>query len=1268
MSNTIEYFDFDAEEAANREALQTKLKTIDKAIEYIKEGKKTLLNPINHNEKELQETISKSKKIPTSIIDRIRNKVQDASGKTTAPFKLTTLGNDNDNSDHSYKIDTQSRQISTCSICGQEVELVNLRKHIEVTCVGLPMTCSEIGCGAVFPRSELKNHQKKECIVAKKRRQMVESSVVRKNNAAIDLENFLKPSVKIQHPKAPPLPMTNDENVENNDSNIDLLEIQFQSQLKIDMENALLSKLTECKDCGEEIRVTQIEYHQKNKCKNRLIYCSNRAYGCNEEVPLSSLKKHLESICIVEKKKEVMIANSNLRRELVVCIGCGQSIPLMFMKQHEDDSIIGTFPKCTNRRVHCKNHSHGCDVMVRLNDRKKHEEVDGGKSIRTALYFDGDGACMSINEDDIPCPWTAEYWLYRPPAEESAKCFLKNFSANLINYAAKWKLEYAQRTKVMGMINLLKGDGTGQDMGEKERKKLVKKLAGQVIIYEDLSLGTYKACQELEISIRGVELSIDEIKASGGFDAVTTLVPIQPGHKERLRDDFLERERKEKELVSKNKPEKDIENMITPKSSTKKLGYTKLNVIPPKPPAVEINQETVQIILQDENIEKDFNLTQEENVNNIFVENMEEEKDEEIISQIVTPEEVIKMPDPDEYIGLIYKIVDLALLDKQKAWGDTENITSDELIKILIKMSNNKKKGLKLLVNTKASWNQYLSCMQPIHYALIKDQALLVEWRVEAGLIEKEKKNKKEKKLTKEEIKKAAKKAKDLKRRELKKKKGKESIAVEIEGDVKVEKNEEEEEEKEDDRGKLKDRAADLIRVGVGAEVLAISNTVCKNTGGHCRICIDLNGKVGIVTTKGVVTGGAESFEFSSTVPRQQWVHIAFTCTESPKNRVTLYINGESVGTAIGCAFPLPMGRLGGAPGYHSFVGALLDVRYWRKLRSAVEIQRSRNRVIDMNANSNVSTAKDNKRIKKKKNEVEENDNDKTQQIDLSNNGIVCYYPFEDGLIAPNVYDVTEYRFRTEITPAPENKAKGFTWLNVEFMPIIKEIDHSKPRDFEEPIVPLPSYQQRGLCQVQLKRFRMAMQGRALQREVDCPLGCGDKIRMVAVRFHVGFECMKRRIRCRFDTCMESFPLQDQQQHELYECEQIYIRDDILERKAKKAKPVLCQFCSESIMKKDLKKHVKNECIHRTISCIHPDCEITMQAHNLDEHLKYKCTSISIKKKIWLISRARKRCDYPRPWGIEISVDGDENDTTDNENEISQDENLINEKTIDVIE
>jgi hypothetical protein len=63
---------------------------------------------------------------------------------------------------------------------------------------------------------------------------------------------------------------------------------------------------------------------------------------------------------------------------------------------------------CSNRRVHCRNHPLGCNVMVRLKERAQHERVDGTRAERTALYMPGHGAHMAIREADIACPWTAE--------------------------------------------------------------------------------------------------------------------------------------------------------------------------------------------------------------------------------------------------------------------------------------------------------------------------------------------------------------------------------------------------------------------------------------------------------------------------------------------------------------------------------------------------------------------------------------------------------------------------------------------------------------------------------------------------------------------------------------------------------------------------------------------------------------------------------------------------------------------------------------------
>ena len=162
-------------------------------------------------------------------------------------------------------------------------------------------------------------------------------------------------------------------------------------------------------------------------------------------------------------------------------------------------------------------------------------------------------------------------------------------------------------------------------------------------------------------------------------------------------------------------------------------------------------------------------------------------------------------------------------------------------------------------------------------------------------------------------------------------------------------------------------------------------------------------------------SAGVRSFEFSgpSSVPRMTWTHLALVAARTPKNRVTLYMNGVPVGQAKGYAFPLPMIALGAPcqqvpppvtpchplspvtplsyslilspfhllrflrfpcpypyhrrvhpyPYHHpcvpiiplsqSFHGVLLDVRYWNKQRSALEIQQSMHRLVQMQTDDN---------------------------------------------------------------------------------------------------------------------------------------------------------------------------------------------------------------------------------------------------------------------------------------------------------------------------
>jgi hypothetical protein len=61
--------------------------------------------------------------------------------------------------------------------------------------------------------------------------------------------------------------------------------------------------------------------------------------------------------------------------------------------------------------------------MVRAKNRKVHEFVDNMTDPRSNLLFDGGKAYVELHaEHDLPAPWTAEFWVYRPAEEEEIRC------------------------------------------------------------------------------------------------------------------------------------------------------------------------------------------------------------------------------------------------------------------------------------------------------------------------------------------------------------------------------------------------------------------------------------------------------------------------------------------------------------------------------------------------------------------------------------------------------------------------------------------------------------------------------------------------------------------------------------------------------------------------------------------------------------------------------------------------------------------------------
>ena len=145
-----------------------------------------------------------------------------------------------------------------------------------------------------------------------------------------------------------------------------------------------------CPDCEEEMKPTRLRAHLLSFCPYRIVYCTNRPMGCKDELPLALLQLHLQTECKIEIKKDEMVQKSN-NKELFLCPGCSLEIPMTRYKRHQKDS-------CINRKVPCKNCKLGCRVMVRPNERERHEFVDSsaGGGVRSCLYLAGQGSHLLL--------------------------------------------------------------------------------------------------------------------------------------------------------------------------------------------------------------------------------------------------------------------------------------------------------------------------------------------------------------------------------------------------------------------------------------------------------------------------------------------------------------------------------------------------------------------------------------------------------------------------------------------------------------------------------------------------------------------------------------------------------------------------------------------------------------------------------------------------------------------------------------------------------
>lgn len=204
----------------------------------------------------------------------------------------------------------------------------------------------------------------------------------------------------------------------------------------------------------------------------------------------------------------------------------------------------------------------------------------------------------------------------------------------------------------------------------------------------------------------------------------------------------------------------------------------------------------------------------------------------------------------------------------------------------------------------------------------------------------------------------------------------------------------------------------------------------------------------------GFVSQEDGAFAFAVSIPRQQWVHVAYVCTRKPKKRISLYVDGRFSGHAKDRCFPFPLHAIGKhtTNTNDSFHGCLLDIRLWNKARSAAEIRYCMNRLIELVDNKPKTVDKRSRHQSRASSpvmapgadddEAEESSKIATVSInrgksrggkrnvkkvvaplDSTSDGMIGWWTFEDSS-GNLITDVSERRFRTPVLSANGKKVE----------------------------------------------------------------------------------------------------------------------------------------------------------------------------------------------------------------------------------------------------
>jgi len=203
--------------------------------------------------------------------------------------------------------------------------------------------------------------------------------------------------------------------------------------------------------------------------------------------------------------------------------------------------------------------------------------------------------------------------------------------------------------------------------------------------------------------------------------------------------------------------------------------------------------------------------------------------------------------------------------------------------------------------------------------------------------------------------------------------------------------------------------------------------------------------------------------------------------------------------------------------------------------------------------------------------------------------------------------DVTEQRYQSKIV------GRGTRWATAE------ELDAEAPT---------PAWRERAACKIEIKRAKLAKNGRLQRAICSCPYECGATMEKKQVKHHTTYLCK--------EIVKEKPEWQGRWASEK--------RAELAILGEKQREEVVCPMgCEEVVCKKDLAKHIKDVCDYRFGYCKNPGCGLGIPMIRLEAHEKFFCECDWVVARNELVAKVRERAGYSTPWIIKqkaAEVDG----------------------------